>query len=156
MDVREIALSALDNRNDPALPALSAAQLSEALTHRCDSLGLPMHLKKLSSGIGVPLVVPLLKDTDPQNPTCLCPQIIGGLVGRKFWRKTERRRAISQTPKTGLTVFDEASYRKTLAGVDRAATWWAGHKAEFHSGPIGDTFWTLSPPRNLSMPARFH
>jgi thiol-disulfide isomerase/thioredoxin len=128
MDVREIALSALDNRNDPALPALSAAQLND-LDPQVRLLGL-MHLKKLSAGIGVPVVVPLLKDTDPQI-LAYALRLLEDWSGENFGVKLSDAVPLADA-KTGLTVFEEASYRKTRAGVDRAATWWAEHKAEFH------------------------
>jgi thiol-disulfide isomerase/thioredoxin len=128
MDMRERALGALDARNDPALPALSAAQLND-LDPQVRLLGL-MHLKKLSAGIGVPAVVPLLKDTDPQI-LAYALRLLEDWSGENFGVKLSDAVPLADA-KTGLTVFEEASYRKTRAGVDRAATWWAEHKAEFH------------------------
>lgn len=128
MDVREIALSTLDSRNDPALPALSAAQLND-LDPQVRLLGLA-HLKKLSAGIGVPVVAPLLKDENPQI-LAYAVKLLEDWSGQKFGLKLSDAVPLEDT-KTGLTVFEEASYRKTRAGADRAAVWWAEHKAEFH------------------------
>jgi thiol-disulfide isomerase/thioredoxin len=127
MDVREIALGALDSRNDPALPALSAAQLND-LDPQVRLLGLT-HLRKLSSIIGVPVVVPLLKDINPQILACAL-RLLEDWSGENFGVKLSDAVPLEDA-KTGLTVFEEASYHKTRAGVDRAATWWAEHKAEF-------------------------
>jgi thiol-disulfide isomerase/thioredoxin len=129
MDVREIALSALDSRNDPALAAMSVAQLSD-LDPQVRLLGLT-HLRKLSASTGAPMVVPLLKDTNPQI-LAYALRLLENWSGEDFGTRLSDAVPMEDT-NTGLTVFEEASYRKTSAGVDRATTWWAEHKAEFHT-----------------------
>ncbi|MBU6402150.1 MAG: hypothetical protein KGS61_17665, partial [Verrucomicrobia bacterium] len=64
LDVREQALSYLSGNSDPALPAMALAQLKD-----CDPqvrlLGL-RYLKGVPASIGIPAVVPLLDDDDPE------------------------------------------------------------------------------------------
>jgi hypothetical protein len=118
MDARELALGALDERNDPALPALSVAQLRD-FDPQIRLLGL-MHLKKCPSSMGIPLVVPLLNDANPQI-LAFAVRSLEDWSGVKFGVKLADAVPLEDA-RTGLTVFDEASYRKTRAAADRAAT----------------------------------
>jgi hypothetical protein len=62
MNVRETALSALQARHDPILPALAAAQFGDP-DSATRLLGL-IHLETVPAKVGVPLVVGLLDDSD--------------------------------------------------------------------------------------------
>jgi thiol-disulfide isomerase/thioredoxin len=136
LDAREIALGVLDERNDPALPALSAAQLND-LDPQVRTLGL-MHLKKLPASVGVPLVAPLLNDSNPQV-LAYAVKLLQNWSGEKFGVKLADAVPVEET-NTGLTIFDDASYRKTRDGASRAEAWYAEHKAEF-------------PPARLEIPS---
>src|SRR5260370_20430192 len=63
MNVRESALGILQQRKHPALAALAAEQVKD-FYQQVRLLGLD-HLRSLSPAIGVPRVIPLLKDADP-------------------------------------------------------------------------------------------
>ncbi|MGO8699804.1 MAG: redoxin domain-containing protein [Limisphaerales bacterium] len=127
LDVREIALSALDERADPALAALSAAQLSD-LDPQVRLLGL-MHLRKVSARAGLPTVAPLLTDTNPQILAYVV-KLMADWSGENFGVRLADA-VPEEDAKTGLTVFDKSSYEKTRAGANRATAWWQEHRAEF-------------------------
>jgi thiol-disulfide isomerase/thioredoxin len=128
LDVRELALGALDDRNDPAGAALGAAQLND-LDPQVRLLGL-MHLKKLRAEEGVPWVAPMLHDTNPQI-LAFAMKLLEDWSGEKFGVKLADA-VPSEDANTGLTVFDDASYSKTRVAADRAEKWWGEHKGSFH------------------------
>jgi cytochrome c biogenesis protein CcmG, thiol:disulfide interchange protein DsbE len=127
LDVRESALNTLDYRHDPALPALLVAQLRN-LDPQVQLLGL-MHLKHVPAKIGVPLVVPLLNDNNPEI-VAWALKLLEDWSDENFGVKLADAVPI-EDPKTGLQVFRKESYDKTRAGTDRARTWWADHKMNF-------------------------
>jgi thiol-disulfide isomerase/thioredoxin len=132
LDARELALGALDDRNDPALAALSATQLID-IDPQVRLLGLT-HLKKLPAEKGIPLVAPLLNDTNPQI-LAYTLKLLEDWSGEKFGVKLADAVPF-EDGKTGLTVFDDASYGKTRAAADTASKWWGGHKASFHQAAL--------------------
>jgi thiol-disulfide isomerase/thioredoxin len=143
LDAREIALSALDERNDPALAPLSGAQLND-LDPEVRLLGL-MHLKKVPARVGVPMVVPLLNDKNPEI-LAYAVKLLENWSGEKFGVKLGDAVPVEDAG-TGLIKFDDASYSKTRAGADRAASWWEKHKAEFHPIDLDIPSEALPAPR---------
>lgn len=135
-DVRESALNTLNDRHDPALPALLAAQLRD-VDPQVRLVGL-MLLKRFPAKIGVPLVMPMLKDSDPQL-VAWALKLLENWSGENFGVKLADAVPVAD-PKTGLQVFRKESYDKTRAWAGRAEAWWAKHKLEF-------------PPRKLRLPA---
>lgn len=153
-DVRETALNTLDYRHDPALTALIAAQLRD-LDPQVRLLGL-MHLEHVPAQIGVPLVVPLLDDRNPQV-VALALKWLERWSGKEFGVKLVDAIPV-EDPKTGLQMFNEESYRKTSAGAERAKSWWATHEMDFPSPELkipSKALAALKPfyAENFSLPA---
>lgn len=135
LSVRESALSALQAKRHPALPALAGAQLRD-----CDPqirlLGLN-HLKTADAATGAPLVMPLLDDSDP-FVVAMGLKLLEKWSGEKFGVKLVETAAV-ENEKTGLKEFREGSREKAKAGAERAKTWWLEHKGDY-------------PPVALSIP----
>lgn len=127
MDVREVALGILRDRNHPALAALAAAQLRD-LDPQVRLLGLD-YLKRLNASIGVPTVVPLLDDSDPLIVT-MGLKLLEHWTGQQFGVKLSETAPI-ENEKTGLKEFREGSQAKAKAGAERAKAWWKPHQAQF-------------------------
>jgi thiol-disulfide isomerase/thioredoxin len=136
LDVRESALNNLDYRHDPALPALLAAQLRN-FDPQVQLLGL-MHLKHVPAKTGVPLVVPLLNDNNPEI-VAWALKLLEDWSDENFGVKLADAIPVADE-KTGLEEFSPESYTKTRAGAELAMQWWAGHKTDF-------------PPVDLKIPA---
>lgn len=135
LSVRESAMSALQAKRHPALPALAAAQLRD-----CDPqirlLGLN-HLKTADAAVGVPMVIRLLDDSDP-FVVAMGLKLLEKWSGEKFGVKLNETAAV-ENEKTGLKEFREGSREKAKAGAERAKTWWLEHQKDY-------------PPVALSMP----
>jgi thiol-disulfide isomerase/thioredoxin len=126
LKVREEALSCLAAQSDPALPAMAAAQLKD-----CDPqvrlLGL-RYLQGVPPGVGVPAVLPLLDDDDPQV-AAMTVNLLGRWSGANFGLKLADAVPVDD-PKTGLKEYEPGSRAKVRAGVARAKSWWHQHRAE--------------------------
>ena len=154
LDVREAALSTLDYRHDPALSALIAAQLRD-LDPQVRLLGL-MHLEYAPAKVGVPLVVPLLDDGNPQI-VALSLKLLGNWSGENFGVKLADAVPV-EDERTGLQVFHEKSYGKVHAGAELAKSWWGEHKAVFPRLALkipSEAITALKPvcAENFSLPA---
>jgi thiol-disulfide isomerase/thioredoxin len=127
MNVRETALRILQNRNDPALAALTLAQLRDP-DPQVRLLGLN-YFKHISPNIGVPAVVSVL---DEKNPLIVVMglKLLENWSGESFGVKVSET-VPSENEKTGLQEFPSGSREKTQAGVARARVWWAAHQAAF-------------------------
>lgn len=132
MDVREAALSDLENRHDPALTPLAAAQLRD-VDPLVRLLGVN-HLEHAPAKVGVPLLMPLLDDENPQIVAAVL-KLLERWSGEKFGVKMADAVSV-EDEKTGLTVFHPESYAKTRAGAERAKAWWAKHQADFPPVPL--------------------
>ena len=128
--VRETALAIVHGHNSPALAAMCMAQLKD-----CDPqvrlLGLD-HLNGVSPFTGIPIIVPLLDDSDPLI-------VVRGLKLLERWTGQKFGVMLAETAPvenemTGLKEFPEGSQPKAKAGATRAKAWWASHQSEF--GPV--------------------
>jgi thiol-disulfide isomerase/thioredoxin len=132
MNVRELALTILQQRKHPALPELAAAQLRD-----CDQqvrlLGLS-HLKSISPSIGVPTLIPLLDDPDPLIVT-MSLKLLENWSGSNFGVKLSETVSF-ENEKTGLKEHREGSSEKARAGARRAKVWWLEHQTEFPPVPL--------------------
>jgi thiol-disulfide isomerase/thioredoxin len=135
MNVRETALGILQDHNHSALPSLAAAQLHD-FDPQVRLLGLN-YLRRVSAGIGVPVVMPLLEQDDPLI-VALALNLLENWSGQKFGVKL-RDTTSSENPITGLMEFPEGSHEKARAGASRAKAWWVAHESEF-------------PPTQLEVP----
>jgi thiol-disulfide isomerase/thioredoxin len=127
MNVRETVLGILEDRDDPELPALAAAQLRDP-DPQVRLLGLN-HLKHADAKIGVPTVVRLLNEEDPMivaSALKLLEHWSGETFGVKLADTTP-----FENPQTGLKEFREGSRATAQAGALRAKAWWAQHQSEF-------------------------
>jgi thiol-disulfide isomerase/thioredoxin len=127
MNVREAALGGLRNRQHSAYMALAAEQLKDH-DPQMRFLGL-QHLKFAPASVGVPIVIPLLDDSDPLIVTMglkLMEHWSGATFGVKLADTVP-----TENEKTGLKEYREGSEAKAKAGAERAKTWWATHQAEF-------------------------
>jgi thiol-disulfide isomerase/thioredoxin len=139
MDVRESAFGLLRDRNDPAFPALAAAQLRDP-DPEARTLGLN-YLKQVKAAIGVPIVIPLLDDGDPLIVATVL-SMLENWSGAEF----------------GVKMRDATNSSKVESGAARAKTWWAAHRLEFHPAQLdvpreAIAAHTLIPVGNFSLPA---
>ena len=132
LDAREMALSALEERGEPALPALSCAQLND-FDPQVRLLGL-RHLHKPPARVGLPAVTPLLQETNPEILAYVV-KLMAGWSGENFGLRLADA-VPAEDENTGLIVFANSSYEKTRAGANRAAAWWQEHKAQYPSIPM--------------------
>jgi len=136
MNVREVALSILHERNHPALTALAAEQLKDP-DQQVRLLGLN-RLKQAAPAVGVPFVAALLDDTDIAV-LGMSLKLLENWSGQKFGAKlTDTVQVESKT--TGLQEFQAEGVTKTKAAAENAKAWWAEHQSEF-------------PPLKLEVPA---
>ena len=132
MNVRETALTIMQQRNHPALAALAAEQLKDFdLDVRL--LGLD-HLKSVDSSVGVPIVLPLLDDPDPLLVSTSL-KLLEKWSGQTFGVKLSET-ASFENERTGLLEYREGSSEKAKAGAQRAKAWWANHQSEFPPVPL--------------------
>ena len=128
--VRETALAIVHSHNCPALAAMCVAQLKD-----CDPqvrlLGLD-HLNGVSPFTGIPIIVPLLDDSDPLI-VVRALKLLERWTGQKFGVMLAETAPV-ENEITGLKVFPEGSQTKAKAGATRAKAWWASHQSEF--GPV--------------------
>jgi thiol-disulfide isomerase/thioredoxin len=128
MNVREIALGILHERQDPALPALAAEQLKDP-DQQVRLLGLK-HLRAAAApSVGVPIVAALLDDPDVAV-LGMSLKLLEGWSGQKFGAKLADTAQVESTT-TGLQEFRPAGSAKTKIAAQNAKTWWAEHKSEF-------------------------
>lgn len=135
MNVREIALGILRDRNHSALPSLAAAQLQDP-DPQVRLLGLN-YLKRVSASAAVPTVMPLLDEDDPLI-VATALKLLENWSGENFGVKL-RDTASFENPTTGLKEFPEGSRETAKAGAARAKAWWAAHQPDF-------------PPSRLEVP----
>ncbi len=135
MNVREVALSELSDRQHPALGALAAAQLQDPDPH-VRLLGLT-HLKGAAANIGVPLVIPLASDGD-LRVAGVAVKLLENWSGMRFGAKLADTVQV-ENQQTGLKEFRAEGATRTMAAARQAAEWWQREKANF-------------PPVQLSMP----
>jgi len=136
MNVREIALGILHERQHPALSALAAEQLKDP-DQQVRLLGLN-HLRATVPSAGVPFVAALLDDPDIAV-LGMSLKLLEDWSGQKFGAKLADT-AQMESKTTGLQEFRPEGSAKTKAAAERAKTWWAEHKSEF-------------PPVKLQVPA---
>ncbi len=132
MNVRETVLGILQDRNDPALPALAAAQLRDP-DPQVRLLGLN-HLKHAEAKVGVPTVVRLLDEEDPMIVASAL-KLLEHWSGESFGVKLADTVPF-ENPRTGLKEFREDSRATAQAGAARAKSWWTQHHSEFPNVPL--------------------
>ena len=136
MNVREVSLGILHERNHPALTALAAEQLKDP-DQQVRLLGLN-HLKQAAPAVGVPFAAALLDDAD-MAVLGMSLKLLENWSGQKFGAKlTDTVQVESKT--TGLQEFQTEGVTKTKAAAENAKAWWAEHQSEF-------------PPVKLEVPA---
>jgi thiol-disulfide isomerase/thioredoxin len=127
LNVRETCLAALQTREDPALAALTFAQLKD-----CDPqirlLGL-QHLRHIDPGIGIPATITTLDDDEPEVAAT-------GLKLLEHWTGQEfgvRVRDVlpSEDSESETSKAAESGLAKLRVGVSLAKHWWAQHQAEY-------------------------
>jgi thiol-disulfide isomerase/thioredoxin len=127
MNVREVALGILRERNHPALMALAAEQLKDP-DQQVRLLGLN-HLKPAPPSMGVPFAAALLDDADIAV-LGLSLKLLENWSGQKFGAKlTDTVQVGSKT--TGLQEFQAEGIAKTKAAAENVKAWWAEHHSEF-------------------------
>ena len=136
MDVREIGLGALQARNDPALPALAAAQLGDA-DPQARLLGVS-YLKYVTASVGVPLAAGLLDDPD-LRVAAMSAKLLENWSGVSFGVRLADS-VLLENKETGLQEFPAEGMAKTRAGTEKARGWWLQHQSEY-------------PPLHLEVPA---
>ncbi len=127
LSVRQTALACLGERRHPAAAALAVAQLADP-DPQVKLLGLQA-LRGLPTRVGVPAVVSLLDEADPEVVTAALKQLerwSGGSFGVRFSETVS-----IQNPVTGLMEFSDSSREKAWAGAQRAKAWWTEHQAGF-------------------------
>ena len=127
LNVRQTALSLLQQRRHPALPALAAAQLRDP-DPELRVLGL-RHFRFLTPSVGVPTVLPILADPDPLV-------VAAGLKLLEHWSGqdfgvTLRETAALNNPQTGGIETRAESGARASAGAERARAWWSQRQDEF-------------------------
>lgn len=127
LSVRQAALACLGERRHPATTALAAAQLSDP-DPQAKLLGLNA-LRGTPAEIGLPAVVPLLDEADPEVVTPAL-KLLERWSGETFGVKFSETGAVHNA-KTGLWEFSSSSQAKARAGAERAKAWWAKHYGEF-------------------------
>lgn len=136
LNVRQTALSLLQQHRHPALPALAAAQLRDP-DPELRVLGL-RHFRFLTPSIGVPTVLPILADPDPLVVTASL-KLLEHWSGQDFGVKLHETAALNN-PQTGGIGTRADGEAKARAGAERAGAWWAPQQKEF-------------PPVVLELPA---
>jgi thiol-disulfide isomerase/thioredoxin len=131
LDVRETCLAALQTHQDPALAALTFAQLKD-----CDPqirlLGL-QHLRHIDSGIGIPAAITTLDDVEPEVAATGL-KLLEHWTGQEFGVKV-RDVLPSEDPESEPSKTPEHGLAKLRVGVSLAKHWWAQHAAEYPSVP---------------------
>lgn len=128
-NVREWCLMALDTRKDPALAALASAQLKD-----CDPqarlLGL-QHLRHVEADLGVPAIVPVLDDDDPEVAATAL-KLLEHWIGQNF---DIRVRDVLPTDDPTSENPDRMAngVAKLKSAVGLAKQWWAQHRTEYTS-----------------------
>ena len=136
VNVRESAFGILQNRKDPALTALAAAQLND-IDSTVRLLGL-RHLDSAPASVGVPLVIGLLDD--PELPVAIeAVKLLQQWSGQDFGAKL-RDAVAGPDPQSGLLEFPAAGAARDQIAINRARAWWHDHQAEY-------------PPVKLPLPA---
>ena len=129
LNVREACLAALDTRKDPALAALASAQLKD-----CDPqirlLGL-QHLRHVSAGTGIPAIIPILDDDNPEVAAT-------GLKLLEHWTRQDFGVRIqdvlsSDGPESETSNKPAQGLAKLRSAVGAAKQWWTQHQAEYIS-----------------------
>ena len=149
LSAREVALSILRICKHPALEQLAAAQLRD-----CDPeirlLGLD-HLRRMSPGIGVPVVAPLLDDPDP-FVAVKGLKLLEKWTGQNFGVKLTEIAPSVEGEESGLRDLREGALTKRKESVDRAKEWLARHRSEFGSSSIVASLATISTLRPAIAP----
>ena len=128
--VREAAMAIVRAHKYQALAAICVAQIRDT-DPQVRLLGLD-HLNGVSPLTGIPIIVPLLDDSDPLI-VVRSLKLLENWTGQKFG-VTLAETAPVENEKTGLKEFPEGSQTKAKAGATRAKAWWASHQSEF--GPV--------------------
>lgn len=127
MNVREVALGILHERNHPALTALAAEQLKDP-DPQIRLLGLN-YLKHAAPELGVPFAVALLDDADIAV-LGMSLKLLENWSGQKFGAKLADTVQV-ENKTTGLQEFQAEGVAKTKAAAENAKAWWAEHQSEF-------------------------
>jgi thiol-disulfide isomerase/thioredoxin len=144
MNVRETALSGLRNQEHPARLALAAAQLGD-VDPELRLLGLN-HLKAVDPQAGLPLVVPLLGDSDLR--------VIGtALKWIERWTGEDFEVSLADTvkvhnPRTGEREFGPEQRARIRRGVDQARAWLLKADGDYARGShqVPGNVWTGGQP----------
>jgi len=127
MNVRESALSILQQRRHPALYALAAAQLKDP-DQQVRLLGLN-YLRDAPPDLGVPTVAALLHDSGIAV-LGMSVKLLENWTGQKFGVKMADTVQV-QNKTTGLEEFQEEGVAGTKAAAIRAMIWWTNSQAGF-------------------------
>lgn len=131
-EVRADAFRVLRRCQHPALASLIAAQLRD-----CDPearlMGLE-YLKWMNAGVGVPLAVPILGDTDPLV-AANAVWLLGELTHQDFGLRLTEIAPGAYGEKSGLRDLHENARTNVQAAVERARAWWATNRTGFVSAP---------------------
>jgi thiol-disulfide isomerase/thioredoxin len=136
LNVRQAALSLLQQRRHPALAAVAAAQLRDP-DPEVRLLGL-RQLRFLPPSVGVPTVVPALADPDPFIITTSL-KLLEQWSGEDFGVRLRETTALNH-PQTGSLETRAGGAEKASAGAERARAWWRQRQTDF-------------PPVDLEVPA---
>jgi thiol-disulfide isomerase/thioredoxin len=124
--VREISLATLQICQDPRLFDQARAQLND-LDPLVRQLGLG-YLRMADAQRAVPLMIPLLDDTDLRVVT-RAEAALMRWTGTDFGVRV--RMAIHSPDEAGVQVAEKADEQKIREGVARRKQWWSEHAAEF-------------------------
>jgi len=131
-NVREAALSILRLCQHPALVPMAAAQLRD-----CDPelrlLGLD-YVKRMSAGMGIPIVVPLLDDSDP-FVAVKGLKVLEQWTHQNFGVKLTEIATSVEGDKSGLRDLREGGQTRSRESANRAKAWWGEHRSEFAPVP---------------------
>jgi thiol-disulfide isomerase/thioredoxin len=153
LNVREECLAALDTRKDSAFAALAFAQLND-----CDPqirlLGL-QRLRHIDAGPGVPAIIPILDDDDPEVAATSL-KLLEHWTGQNFGIRVSDVLAADDPDSENPGKMAKGIARlKTAVGL--AKQWWNQHQVEYTSaippipGEVLTNTWPI-PAGDFSLP----
>lgn len=132
MNVREAALPCLRDRAHSDLIAMAAAQLNDP-DPEARRLGLDF-LKTAPPDIGVPLVMPILDQGDPQM-TAKALKLIEHWTDQQFGLKMVDTIPV-ENKQTGLKEFKEESRTKARLAAEQAKDWYKSQASKFATAKL--------------------
>lgn len=127
MNVRESALSILQQRRNPALYALAAAQLKDP-DQLVRLLGLN-YLRNAPAAVGIPTVAALLDEPDIAV-LGMSLKLLENWSGQKFGAKLADTVQV-ENQVTGLEEFQKEGITRTKVAALNARSWWLDNKVRF-------------------------